>query len=100
MATPRQIYPRYCGDVISRKEHILQPWAPRVEARALFKAMLQTGENPDSIRELIAVPPEIAETLRAFARAHSEEAIRIELGLDFRRRVGEEFERLILGYGG
>jgi hypothetical protein len=53
------------------------------------------GDTVDTIRELIAVPREIETMLRAYAGQYPEYAIGIERVLQFRRRVGEEFERLV-----
>lgn len=47
------------------------------------------------LRELIAVPPHIERVLRAYAKAHVEDAHWIEAGLKFIKGVAEEFERLL-----
>jgi hypothetical protein len=47
------------------------------------------------LRELIAVPPHIERVLRAYAKAHIEDAHWIEACLKFRKAVAEEFERLL-----
>lgn len=57
--------------------------------------MRQTGETADDIRELILVPPEIQSLFSSYALEHPEEFHAIEQVLDFRRRVAEEFERLV-----
>jgi hypothetical protein len=57
--------------------------------------MKQKGETVESIRELIEVPAEIREKLRVFALMHPEERPEIELVQRFRKRVAEEFERLV-----
>jgi hypothetical protein len=44
---------------------------------------------------LVSVPPKIERALRAFARAHPEDAHFIEQSLKFRSRVLQEFERLV-----
>jgi hypothetical protein len=75
---------------------MLHPSAPRVEAEALFTAMRKTGDTAESIRDLIAVSLEDRKRLDEFAQSYPEEAPRIGLALHFRRRVSEEFERLIL----
>jgi len=45
--------------------------------------------------KLIAVPPHIERVLRAYAKAHVEDAHWIEACLKFRQAVAEEFERLL-----
>jgi hypothetical protein len=57
--------------------------------------MTRKHDTVESIRELIGIPPETEEVLVAYAHQHPEDAIGIERVLKFRRRVGEEFERLI-----
>ena len=47
------------------------------------------------LRELIAVPPHIERVLRAYAKAHLEDAHWIEACLKFRKAVAEEFECLV-----
>jgi hypothetical protein len=66
----------------------------RAEARGLLPLLL-SGSTVKEIRELIAVPPRTERTLRAFARAHPEEAYFIERTLKFRQAVAREFERLV-----
>jgi len=57
--------------------------------------MKQKGETVESIRELIEVPAEMREKLMVFALMYPEERPEIERGLRFRKRVAEEFERLV-----
>jgi hypothetical protein len=57
--------------------------------------LLDTGSTVEEIRDLIAVPAPIEEALRAFARAHPEEAHFIDRALMFRQTVLEEFNRLV-----
>ena len=57
----------------------------------LIDAEFSIGE----LRELIAVPPHIERVLRAYAKAHVEDAHWIEACLKFRKAVAEEFERLL-----
>jgi len=77
-----------------RESHWLDRTAsPREEARILFEMMQRTGGTVDSIRELIAIPPEIEEALTLYAYKHPEDAFGIERVIRFRRRVAEEFER-------
>jgi len=67
----------------------------REEARILFEMMIRKQDTVESIRELIAVSPEIEEALTLYARQHPEDAYGIERVLRFRQSVGEEFESLI-----
>src|ERR1700694_3653076 len=73
-------------------ESTATPWE---EARGLFARIESSGDTVESIRELIAVPPKIEETLRRYARRHPEDAKGIERVLEFRRSVREDFERLV-----
>jgi hypothetical protein len=70
--------------------------AARVEAKALLALAGKNGDTIESLRELISVPSEIEAVLSAFARAYPEEEREIEMGLRFRGRVLEEFERMTL----
>jgi len=67
---------------------------PREEARILIEMLGRNGDTVESIRELIAIS-EIEEALTLCARKHVEVTLGIERVLKFRRRVAEEFERLI-----
>jgi hypothetical protein len=76
------------------------PWldravAPREEALSLFGLIGRNGDTVESVRELIAVPTQIETALLLYAERNPEEAFGIERGLQFRRRVAEEFERLV-----
>jgi hypothetical protein len=57
--------------------------------------MFGDGNTVEEHRELITVPPKTERVLRAFARAHPEEAYSIERSLKFRQAVAQEFERLV-----
>jgi hypothetical protein len=57
--------------------------------------MIQPECSVEELRELIAVPPRIKRVLRAYAKAHVEDAHWIEACLKFRKAVAEEFERLL-----
>jgi hypothetical protein len=57
--------------------------------------MRRSGGSVESFRELIAVPLEIEEAFTLYGRKHAEDAPGIERVLKFRRRVAEEFERLV-----
>jgi hypothetical protein len=50
------------------------------------------GNTVEKIRSLIAVPPEIEAVLRAYSACYPEDRASVEQALEFRRRVGEEFE--------
>jgi hypothetical protein len=69
-------------------------FAARVEAKALFVMVGKNGDTVESLRELISVPPEIETLLRTYAQFHPVESREIEMGLRFRERVLEEFERM------
>ena len=71
-------------------------FAARIEAKALLVTVGKKGTTIESLRELISVPPEVEALLLAYARTHSAEGREIEIGLRFRKRVLEEFERLVL----
>jgi hypothetical protein len=64
------------------------------EAHALYP-MIGEENTVEELRELIVVPPRIEWALRAYARAHPEEAHFVDRVLKFREIVAREFERLI-----
>jgi hypothetical protein len=66
------------------------------EARGLFIAIGRNGETVDSMRELIRVDQESRKALMDFAAAQPEESVWILRTLEFRERVLEQFEQLIL----
>ena len=68
---------------------------PEVEARALLALVGRNGDTVDTIRELISVPPRIETPLRTYGQGHSEENV-LQI-LTFRKRVAEEFARLVGG---
>ena len=75
------------------------PWAirnPLDEARDLHRMVTYGSCTIDSIRDLISVPPEIESALLAYAAHYPIDGQRIQCVLQFRRRVGAEFERLLL----
>ena len=78
----------------------LSPWldrivSPRAEALSLFAMVGRKGDNTvESVRDLIAVPPETEAALLLYAQENPEDAQGIERVLQFRRHVAEEFERL------
>jgi hypothetical protein len=69
--------------------------SPREEARILFEMMRRSGGTVESFRELIAIPRAIEEALMLYARKYVEDGSGIERLFKFRRRVAEEFERLV-----
>ncbi len=69
------------------------------EAYGLYR-MIQPECSVGELRELIAVPPRIERVLRAYAKAHVEDAHWIETYLKFRQAVAEEFERRLCARGG
>ena len=76
------------------------PWAirnPLDEARDLHRMAVYGSCTVESIRELISVPPEIEATLLAYADHYPKDGNRIRCVLQFRRKVGMEFERLLNG---
>jgi hypothetical protein len=64
------------------------------EAYGLYR-MIQPECSVEEHRELIAAPPNIERVLRAYAKAHVEDAHWIEACPKFRKAVAEEFERLL-----
>jgi hypothetical protein len=74
------------------------PWAirnPLDEARDLYRMVAYGSCTVESIRELIAVPPEIESALRLYAERYPKDGQRIHCVLRFRERVAHEFERLV-----
>ena len=65
------------------------------EARALYGMLLREESTVEEIRTLMEVPPRIERALRAFARAHAEDAHWIEAALKFREATLREFERQV-----
>jgi hypothetical protein len=66
------------------------------EARGLFTAIGRNGETVDSVRELICLDPESHKILTNFAAAQPAESVWVLRVLEFRERVLEQFERLVL----
>ena|SRR5579862_6624751 len=74
------------------------PWAirnPLDEARDLHRMVVYGSCTVESIRDLISVPPEIEAALLAYAHRYPKDGERIHCVLQFRRKVGVEFERLL-----
>jgi hypothetical protein len=74
------------------------PWAirnPLDEARDLHRMVTYGSCTIESIRDLISVPPEIESALLAYADRFPKDGERIHCVLQFRRRVSQEFERLV-----
>jgi len=76
------------------------PWAirnPLDEARDLHRMVTHGSCTIESMRELISVPAEIESALLAYANRYPKDGERIHCVLQFRRKVGVEFERLLQG---
>ena len=74
------------------------PWAirnPLDEARDLHRMVIHGSCTVESMRELISVPAEIEAALLAYADRYPKDGERIHCVLQFRRKVGVEFERLL-----
>jgi hypothetical protein len=74
------------------------PWAirnPLDEARDLHRMVTHGSCTVESMRELISVPAEIESALLAYANRYPKDGERIHCVLQFRRKVGVEFERLL-----
>jgi hypothetical protein len=67
--------------------------AKRLEARALFQLIIH-GATVEAIRELIAIPSETEQWLRAYASEHPEERQAIERVIELRELAGRELEGL------
>ena len=76
-------------------EEFLHGRSEREEARSLFRMIDHDGNTTDSIRELIAVSPQVERALRAYAARDAAETHWIEAVLKFRNQVAMEFERLV-----
>ena len=63
--------------------------------RILIEMMRRTGASIEDTRELIEVPQQQEAALRLYALSNPEDAPGIERVIRFRRRVAEEFERLL-----
>jgi hypothetical protein len=77
------------------EDELLGRQSARAEAIGLYRMVGHDGNTIEKTRELIAVPPRTERVLRAFARAHTENAHWIEASLRFRKSVLLEFERLV-----
>ena len=74
------------------------PWAirnPLDEARDLHRMVMYGSCTIESIRDLISVPSEIESALLAYANRFPKDGERIHCVLQFRRKVAQEFERLV-----
>ena len=69
--------------------------SPKVEAEALLKLVRFNENTVETIRELIAIPAETEERFRSYAARYPEDETAIERVIEFRRRVREEFDRLV-----
>ena len=96
MASAMQVQARYSAFApADRFEWLDGDHAPRDEARGLFVLIRGEAASIESVRDLIAVPPEIETVLCLYAKHHPEGASGIEKVLRFRKRVREEFDRLV-----
>ena len=69
--------------------------SPKVEAEALLKLVRFNGSTVEMIREPIAIPAETEECFRSYVAHHPEEESPIVRVIEFRKCVGEEFDRLV-----
>jgi hypothetical protein len=67
----------------------------KAEALMLYAMLGRNGDTVESLRELIRVPAKIEAALRLYASKDREDGAGIEGVIEFRRRVSEEFERLV-----
>jgi len=70
-----------------------RPDPAAAEARAILALVRRGVMNEMQARELIGVPPEIEEKLRAFAAKCPSDGPRLLLVVEFRARVIAEFDR-------
>jgi hypothetical protein len=75
-------------------EELFHYCSPRAEAWGLYQMLGHDGNTLEELQKLIAIPPRIEQSLRAFARAHPEDSPWIEASLNFRLDVARVFERL------
>ena len=73
-----------------------RPDPAATEARAILALVRRGVMSEAQARELIGVPPEIEERLRAFAAKCPSDGPRLLLVVEFRARVLAEFERQLL----
>ncbi len=62
---------------------------------AFAKLIGKNGDTVETVRELIGVSPRIAARIEAYQRAHPEDGPAFAAVLSFRRKVAEEFERMV-----
>ena len=90
------------NDVLERSAPVDSIWSvprPQIEALALFKMLARNGGDRESLRELIEIPEKTDRILRAFVAECPDSKTRVERLLRFRKRVREEFEKLIQAPG-
>ena len=80
---------------LESKRSVWTACTPKIEAQALLKLVGFNGSTVETIRELIAIPAETEEHFRSYAACYPEDQSAIERVIEFRRRVGEEFDRLV-----
>ena len=78
-----------------RKENSWAIGNPLDEAHDLHKMVSYGSSTVESIRELISVPAKIEAALLAYADRYRKDGQRIHCVLQFRRKVAEEFDRLV-----
>jgi hypothetical protein len=83
------------GSSLEDKWSVWSAPSPKVEAQALLKLVRFNGSTVETIRELIDIPAETEEYFRSFVADHPEEESPIERVIEFRKRVREEFDRLV-----
>jgi hypothetical protein len=77
-------------------EPIWATWgSPKIEARALHSLIGRGFESPESLRALIDVSPIDLKELSRWAQNRPELETRIESAINFRRKVLQEFNRLV-----
>jgi hypothetical protein len=72
--------------------------SPKTGAQGLLQMLGHNGTTVEAIRELVSIPAEAEQLLPRVCRAISRGPEDIERVIEFRQRIGEEFERL-LGLG-
>lgn len=75
-----------------KEAHVSKPGSPVSFRRSAWHLQVAL---PWQVRELIGVPARIERAMRAYTRAHPEEARLIEAAQMFRAEVGNQFERLV-----
>jgi hypothetical protein len=82
-------------NTLKNRRSVWTACSPKIEAQALLKLIRLNGSSVETVRELIAIPVEIEELLRSYVARCPEDESAIERVIEFRRCVGEEFDRLV-----